>query len=89
MKYAAIDQEAALLRKSLCKLIGEALRGEITAAPERGRVPGAYWFTEANLAQYADLEEVHYRGDPVTARKLLRAADPIPSTRAATHDPRS
>jgi hypothetical protein len=41
LKYAAIDQEAALLHKCLSELVGSALRGEITAARGLGRVPGS------------------------------------------------
>jgi hypothetical protein len=59
LKYAATDQEAALLHKSLSELIGAARRGEITTALEWRGVPGVYWFTEAHLARYADLEEAY------------------------------
>jgi len=55
--YARTDSEAMNLLNSLQDLINKA-KAENVLEPE-AHVPGNYWFTEGNLAQYTELETAY------------------------------
>lgn len=59
LKFASIDQDAALLQSALSKLIDAARNESITAPLEWGAVPGAYFFTERDLRKCSGLENAY------------------------------
>jgi hypothetical protein len=80
LKYASVDQDAALLLSCLSTLLNEARNGTLNAPMPWGAVPGDYFFTERELRQSDDLDRAYAEfkiaatgGEDPTLQKLRLA----------------
>jgi hypothetical protein len=58
-KYAAKDENAAVLERALQTCLGDALTGRILQPLSRRDVPGARMFDETTLGGYSDLANAY------------------------------